>query len=385
MTRLLFALFLLVLTGSARAAELPRDVGAFLEQHCLACHGEKKQKGGVRFDSLKPDFSSRAEAEQWLNAMDSVNAGDMPPEEKPRPGAAEIGAFTGWIAEQARLAEARRHSAGGRTVLRRLNRFEYANTVRDLLGVEFNTAIAFPIDEKRHGFDRIGASLTISPSHLEKYAEAAGKILDRAIVTGPPPKQDKRRIEAELVSHPDERDAEGNQPKPRHSPVYLVGREGSGYADVERVDGQGAIIRSMGMLFTQLPAATDGEYIIRVRGYGVPFEGITPRLGIRYGKPGENTHSYLVAGTDRSSFSRRQGAIGLSSSSPPRSSSDGVFTRRARSGRRCASSWRCSRGRKIRAPISALSEAVSTGTTTSLSTSITAQAVPAATCSRHCR
>ena len=285
-----FLAFLTLTALPLAAAELPRT---FLEKHCFECHGEKKHKAGVRFDTLKPDFSNRADAEQWLNAMDQINAGEMPPEDKPQPTRAEISAFTGYIADQLKAAEAARHSAGGKVVLRRLNRAEYANTIKDLLGIDFNTAIEFPADERRHGFDRIGASLTISPSHLESYAAAAAKIVDRAIVTGTPPKSQRTLRQGEEYVHEDDKSPEAKERLKKFRYISGLKREGFGYPDVETL-ADGAMIRSLGISFGHLPASADGEYRVKIRAYGVPFEGITPRMGIQYSKPTENSSSYFA-------------------------------------------------------------------------------------------
>src|SRR5262249_2714084 len=111
------------------------QVRAFLNQHCLECHGAEKPKGMFRIDKLSADFRDQAGRERWLAVLKRVQAGEMPPKAKPRPPASEIAAITSWISAR---AEASSRAAEGRVVLRRLNRAEYETTVRDLLGVDVN-------------------------------------------------------------------------------------------------------------------------------------------------------------------------------------------------------------------------------------------------------
>jgi mono/diheme cytochrome c family protein len=112
-------------------------VTGFLQKHCLACHGPDKPKGGLRLDSLNPDFVNKPHAAVWVEVMDRLNLGEMPPKERLRPDAKEQAVLTRWIASELRVVEARAQSNGGRVLARRLNRSEYANTVRDLLDVLF--------------------------------------------------------------------------------------------------------------------------------------------------------------------------------------------------------------------------------------------------------
>src|SRR2546426_562965 len=113
-----------------QAAQKPDDrFRTFLTRHCLECHSGEKPKGDFSLDQLAPDFDNAANRERWLAVRKRVHAGEMPPKAKPRPAQKDVQALAGWIDARAgadRLAH-------GRTVLRRLNRIEYQNTVRDLL------------------------------------------------------------------------------------------------------------------------------------------------------------------------------------------------------------------------------------------------------------
>ncbi len=122
--------------------------------------------------------------------MDRLNLGEMPPAEKPRPAIEQAQAVTHWIAEGLRKAQRQATGNGGRMLLRRLNRTEYTNTIRDLLGMTFlpgESPLDFlPPDGRLEGFDKTSAALMIDPSLLDKYYEVATRIAQAAIVIGPP-------------------------------------------------------------------------------------------------------------------------------------------------------------------------------------------------------
>jgi len=109
-------------------------VQPFLRQYCFDCHGEQKQMAGMRLDDLSPEISGEtANADIWQELMDRVNLGEMPPEDaERRPDGKSASAMTDWVARSLRVYERSSHATGGRGVLRRLNRREYANTVADL-------------------------------------------------------------------------------------------------------------------------------------------------------------------------------------------------------------------------------------------------------------
>src|SRR5439155_6373085 len=116
-----------------------------------------------------------------------VRAGEMPPKAKPRPPEQDVQALTDWIRGRAEAAEAARRATQGRVVLRRLNRVEYENTVRDLLGVPVELKDMLPQDTPAHGFDNVGEALHVSSFLMEKYLEGAEKALNVAIANGPRP------------------------------------------------------------------------------------------------------------------------------------------------------------------------------------------------------
>ena len=167
-----------------------KSVRPFLTQHCLECHGEKQAKAGYRIDLLGADFTAADTAEQWQEVIDRLSTGEMPPKEKTRPDPAEVAAVVDWVTGRLREVDLAAKQAGGRIPMRRLNRDEYANTVRDLL--QLDEQIVRPLiedlpgDGKAFGFDRLGVALFFDQSQIERSLEVAGKIAARAIVTEPP-------------------------------------------------------------------------------------------------------------------------------------------------------------------------------------------------------
>jgi mono/diheme cytochrome c family protein len=169
----------------ARAAESGATAATaeqFLRQHCVRCHDASVQEGQFRIDTLDRSFATHSAAERWAEVMTRINAGEMPPEEEPRPTVDEIAGVVDWISGQIAAGEAARMAARGRMTHDRLSREEYANTIYDMLGVRFDVTEpgVFNEDPIFHGFDRIGAMLTLAPSHVERYLAAADVVLSRA-------------------------------------------------------------------------------------------------------------------------------------------------------------------------------------------------------------
>ncbi|HUY88175.1 MAG TPA: DUF1592 domain-containing protein [Pirellulales bacterium] len=198
------AVLVWALAGSricAAAGETPEDQSAgaaervrpFLERHCYECHRGQMPKGELRLDRLKADFADADGRKRWRFVLQRVSAGEMPPEEKPRPPKDDAERLTAWIAGRLEAAEAAERALHGRVVFRRLNRAEYENTVRDLLGVNVKLKDLLPLDSSAHGFDNVGEALHVSSFLMDRYLEAAEAALDVAIANRPqPPKINKR-------------------------------------------------------------------------------------------------------------------------------------------------------------------------------------------------
>lgn len=165
------------------------QVKPILEQRCFKCHGEKKQKGDLRLDTLPGNLlKDRVAAETWHDVRDVLNLSEMPPEkEEPLPPA-ELKILTSWITQKIDAVVAAQKHTDGRVILRRLNRTEYQNTMRDLLGIEMDYTKNLPPEAlSEDGFRNNGEVLQMSDLQLEYYLEAARKGLAKAIVTGSQP------------------------------------------------------------------------------------------------------------------------------------------------------------------------------------------------------
>ena len=191
--------FVLALAASSGRGEDPQAIAyekrirPLLQKHCFECHAVAKPKGDLRLDRLSPDFADRAAQERWQTVLERVKADEMPPKERPRPPAQDLKALTYWIVRSSAAAEARR-TADGRVALRRLNRVEYENTIRDLLGVDIELQELLPQDSSANGFDNVAEAQHVSSFLMERYLEAADKALSVAIVNGPKPPLVKKRI-----------------------------------------------------------------------------------------------------------------------------------------------------------------------------------------------
>lgn len=171
------------------AADFEKDVKPVLLQKCVSCHGPDEANGDVRLDTLSSDLvRNAAAAETWHDALNALNLGEMPPQGEPPLTRSERDILTGWISAEIARAVAARRSTGGQVVLRRLNRLEYQNTMRDLLGLNLNFVRNLPPDSSSEdGFTNNGQSLRMSALQLQCYLDAAREALRRAIVTSGEP------------------------------------------------------------------------------------------------------------------------------------------------------------------------------------------------------
>jgi len=154
-------------------------------RHCQSCHSGEKPKGRFAVAKLNADFATSAHRQPWHAVLAQLEAGAMPPEEKPQPSEQESRLLRTWIAQQLTAGEAAERAASGRVVLRRLNRVEYENTIRDLLGIQVALRDQLPQDGAANGFDNAGAALHTSSFLMERYLEAADTALSHAISNKP--------------------------------------------------------------------------------------------------------------------------------------------------------------------------------------------------------
>ncbi|MCA9179450.1 MAG: DUF1592 domain-containing protein [Planctomycetales bacterium] len=261
--------------------DVPPAIALILQQRCQRCHGPERQRGDVRLDLLSTDFADARSMETWHEALNVLNRGEMPPQGEPLE-LAERRELTAWL--QSLLKQYREHgagenAAGGKTVLRRLNRFEYQNTMRDLLGIDHDYSADLPPDERgADGFTNQGAALRISDLQLEHYLRAARRGLRHAIVEGPAPEVHRHQA-VESVSD-----------KGKGNWTNELGRDGVFVARVPKFPGEGqftlrVVARRLGDERDDLP-------------------GAYPRMRVRLGyRADTQTPSRVVGESDVSSTS----------------------------------------------------------------------------------
>ncbi|HCR30305.1 MAG TPA: hypothetical protein DIV79_09845 [Opitutae bacterium] len=165
-------------------------VGPLFEKYCFTCHGPDEQESGVRIDTLNRDFVNGRDGETWHDMHDVLILGDMPPEEDDQPSNRERQLMIDWITAELEHATAVKRETGGRGVIRRLTRYEYNNTLIDLLGIELDYATDLPPETApRGGFENDGSIMGMSGMQLEYYLKAARMGLDVALVYGPQPER----------------------------------------------------------------------------------------------------------------------------------------------------------------------------------------------------
>ena len=167
-------------TTAATEADYKAKVQPLLVKYCYDCHGEGMDKGKVAFDEFKSHQELLGKRDLWLAVLKNVRAGIMPPEKKDRPTTEELRVLENWIKGDVFQIDPENPDPG-RVTLRRLNREEYRNTVRDLMGFDYKVQDELPPDDTGYGFDNIGDVLTTSPMLLEKYMQAAETIVAGAV------------------------------------------------------------------------------------------------------------------------------------------------------------------------------------------------------------
>ena len=161
----------------SRKAGYGDDIAPVLGKYCVNCHGGAKPRGGFRLEFQDEGEVLRSVAEDrefWGRLAENVRSGEMPPAKHPRPTHGEAARLLDWVDRDLLGLDCSGPPDPGRATIRRLNRAEYANTVRDLLFIDgFKAADDFPVDDAGYGFDNIGDVLTLSPALLERYLAAA--------------------------------------------------------------------------------------------------------------------------------------------------------------------------------------------------------------------
>lgn len=232
------------LAGWAKAAENSGDtafrdhVKPFLAKYCNDCHGGSEPESKLALDKVADGGAVTRERDVWIKLRKYLQGRVMPPKEADQPKDAERRKVIDWIDMQLSGVDCQLKRDPGRVTIRRLNRHEYDNTIRDLLGVEFHPSQDFPDDDVGYGFDNIGDVLSMPPILLEKYLAAADQIVDLAIYVHTPDKTPRQTFAAGQVQH----------------------KGGNAH-------GSGWYLASSGEVFTEVELPSKGEFILRGRAF----------------------------------------------------------------------------------------------------------------------
>ena len=235
--------------------EFGEIVKPLLTQFCSTCHNDKKRSAGLSFESYKDLATALKNPDVWELVREQLETKQMPPKGKPQPSDAQRKSIVSWCSSAAVRQDCGAARDPGRPTVRRLNRVEYNNTIRDLVGVDFKPADDFPSDDVGYGFDNIGDVLSMPPILLEKYLSAADAVLDAALSPAKPP----------VVS------------KEKFGPQNVLLRSTLG--PLAKKDGR-IELTSNGAAYIEFDFLHAGEYVLRAKAYGERAGDELPKLSI---------------------------------------------------------------------------------------------------------
>ena len=250
--------------ASAEDATFQTKILPFVKKYCLECHNGTKSAGGLTLEGYQTEAHARKNRKDWADVQHVLAAGHMPPKKKVQPPKDEKEFVINWIENTLTKIDCGQPADPGRVTLRRLNRAEYNNTIRDLCGVDFQPAEDFPADDVGYGFDNIGDVLSLQPLLLEKYMAAADKILDEALKLPVPPVKDLQDFRPQQIAT-----------IPRGAKSRTTGANGR---QVDRIvfTSEGSAFLPQSYNFT-----AEGDYVVRFRGWGTKVGGEFPKVVIR--------------------------------------------------------------------------------------------------------
>ncbi|MDA0350275.1 MAG: DUF1587 domain-containing protein, partial [Verrucomicrobia bacterium] len=165
-----------------------KEIEPVLKETCYKCHGEKKQKGDFRIDTLNPDLFRGGDVNWWLDVMDVVTNGEMPPEDEEEMTDEDRSTVIEWLTSEIQVASQMRRSEQGHSSFRRMTRYEYNYALQDLLGLSYDFAKDLPPEtNSADGFENSSEMLQMSVMQFESYREIGRKALQKATVRGEQP------------------------------------------------------------------------------------------------------------------------------------------------------------------------------------------------------
>ncbi|MCH2208101.1 MAG: DUF1592 domain-containing protein [Lentisphaerales bacterium] len=179
---ILLCLFFCSVNAEEKTIKIDEKYRQFFDSYCIDCHNAKKKKGKVRLDAEGFPFEIKTvkDADSWQHILDAIQSSEMPPEDDPQPTKEDKLEFLGMLS--GKLVEARKalSDAGGKMTMRRLNRREYENTMKEFLGVPVDGS-NLPSDHSAGSFDTDGGALFMSPDQIEQYLKIARNGVKRAL------------------------------------------------------------------------------------------------------------------------------------------------------------------------------------------------------------
>ena len=240
---------------------------AFLERYCFECHDSDTHKAGLVLDGLPFDLAQRTVARQWEGVFDKLDSGQMPPKKADQPSAEERAALAKSLSVALQDASLTRQQVQGRTMLRRLNRSQYEDTVRDLLALPaLDVKELLPEESPVAGFDNVSAGQSISGVHLVRYQQAADKALDAAVP--------RRTFDAIHVNKTG-RELMGSEKQRKEFETWKCWLKGDGLVIPSKLWRPHLTVATP-------PAPVAGRYRIRVTGYGIHTGGSPLPVAFNY-------------------------------------------------------------------------------------------------------
>ena len=251
--------------GTSDQAEFVRDIQPLLKRYCYGCHGNKRAKAELNLEEFGTTPNFFKDGRTWEQVHHMLYQREMPPEKKLQPTEDERILLTEFIDSQLAKFDCSNPAVPvnpGHVTLRRLNRSEYNNTIRDLFGVDYRPAADFPNDEVGYGFDNIGDVLSLSPILMEKYFRAAEEISTKAIRTDIPAYPPEDHIRTKKWGTKSDEQAV----RIENDSFWGLWREGS--------------------IDIRYPFKTDGEYLLRINAYAALAGPEPPKMQVSLnGKP----------------------------------------------------------------------------------------------------
>jgi hypothetical protein len=320
-----FGVLALLALGPLRAATMPPRVETFIEDRCADCHDDVEKKGGLDLTSLSFDPNDARNFAAWVKVFDRVSANEMPPKKKPRPEARELAGFSGALGAALTAAETRRTATEGRSTLRRLNRYEYENTVRDLLGAPWlQLKDGLPEDGEAYRFNKIGESLDMSQVQLARYLATADRALRQVLAAQPVERATKttRYYAREQTSFTEKMKFDEFNTAPERATFAVLGLDaqpgvrsgkvpmtvGTANPALREQEGVGVVASNyepVEVYFEKFVAPVSGRYRLRFKAYPV---WVAPGKGDKW----------FVPDLDHTAAGRRPEPITVYSETPPR-------------------------------------------------------------------